>query len=133
MNTFIQYPADEKYNSAALENNVQVITAVRSLVSLKATNTSGGVVWLGIWDDKPTAGSNPAATGKTSKKLLDIVPIAAPGWYQYSVMGGSDLRYGCWVGAYSTAALAIAGGAPDAGAVMFYKVDFKASVVLPQV
>jgi hypothetical protein len=127
----ISYPADEKYNSTALENNVSAIKKVRSLVSLNVTNTSNGVVWLAIWDCLLTgANTNPTAQG--SGKLLDIKPIAGPGWYQYSVHGGSDLKYGLWVALYSTAALALAGGNGDAGNVGFFKVDYTAAKTTPE-
>ena len=135
----ISYPCDESYRTGTvgtipvvLENAVQVIPGVRSLGSLSATNTGYAVVWLAVWDAKPNAGSNPAASG-SNNRLLECVPVAAPGWFQFSVHGGTDLRNGLWVGAYSTAALALAGGAPDAGAVMFYKCEFSASKYTPQV
>lgn len=134
----ISYPYDESYHTGTVgvlpvppENAVQIITGVRSLGSLSATNTGGAVVWFAVWDAKPNANSNPAATGQNSR-LLELKPIAAPGWFQFSVHGGTDLRNGLWVGAYTTAALALAGGAPDAGNVMWYKCEFGASKVLPQ-
>lgn len=130
MNYQIFYPADEHYNSAALENAKQLISKVRSLISVKATNAGDNQVWLGIWDAKPDNGSNPAATG-TNNQLLDIAPVAGNGWHQMAVPGGNDLRNGLWVGAYTTAALALAGGAPDAGNVMFYRVDFTAPKIIP--
>ena len=130
MNFSISWPADEHYTSAALENAKQCIGKARCLINFKANNTGGALVYLGIWDALPTGGSNPAATGQDNK-LIDIVPVAGPGWYQFSVHGGQDLGNGLWVGAYTTAALAIAGGAPDAGAVMFYKVDFTCAKTIP--
>lgn len=64
-------------------------------------------------------------------RLLELIPIAGPGWYQSSVHGGTDLINGLWVGTYSTAALAIAAGVPDVGAVMYYRADYNAPKVLP--
>jgi len=130
-------PADEHYFSAGFENGVQAISHVRSLVNLNITNVSGtpvapNLVWVAIWDAKPNPGSNPAAAGADAK-LVDLKPVAGPGWYQFSVHGGQDLRAGLWVGAYSTAALALAGGAPDAGNVLFVRADYNAPKYLPMV
>ncbi len=126
----VSYPADEHYNtpSAAFENPSQAVSKPRCLIDLNITNTSNGLLWLGIWDCVPAGGSNPAATSGDIK-LLDVKPIAAYGWYEFSVHGGQDLVNGLWVGAYSTAALARAGGAPDGGAVLMVKCDFTASKV----
>ncbi len=127
----IGYPSDEKYNSAALENNVSAIKKVRNLQNLDCTNTSGGVLWLAVWDCLLTgANTNPAAQG--AGKLLTIKPVAGPGWYQYSIHGGVDLKYGLWVALYSTAALALAGGVGDAGNVGFFQVNFMAAKVTPE-
>ncbi|MDE2102334.1 MAG: hypothetical protein KGL39_34125 [Patescibacteria group bacterium] len=128
-NTF--YPADEHYSSAAFENAKQLIGTVRSLVNFKATNTGAAIVWLALWDDKPV--TNPATDGNNDHVLLDLVPLSTPGAFQTSTPHGQDLRLGLWVGAYTTAALALAGGAPDAGNVMFYRADYSAAKVLPQV
>lgn len=125
------YPADEHYFSAAFENGVKAITGVRSLVNVNVTNVGDAPVWLAVWDAAPAAGSNPAAAAE--KTLVDLKPLPNLDWYQFSVPNGHDLRHGLWIGAYSTAALARAGGAPDAGNVLWLRADWSASKVLPQV
>ena len=140
--------ADERYRSTALENGVQVVPATRTLVALSINNTlvDGVVRWLGIWDvlvpHGVPGGNNPAGSGPTgagnnpaavsSAVLLDVTPIASPGWESLEIHGGDQLIKGLWVGLYSTAALAAAGGDPDAGAVLFVKGDWTASKYLPQ-
>lgn len=127
------YVYDEVYRSVALENAVQVIPGVRNLGSFAVCNTSGAVLWLALWDaapGNPAAGPGPLLN---DNRPIELVPVAGPGWFQVSVHGGTDLINGLWAGLYSTAALALAGNMPDGGAVAWYKCEFRASTVIPQV
>ena len=64
---------------------------------------------------------------------LDLAPLPATGgWFQYSVHAGQELQNGLWVGIYSTAALALAGGTPDGGNNMFVKADWGRPKYLPK-
>jgi hypothetical protein len=120
----ISYPADDGYQSEALENGVQLIKrngdalGACSLVSLYVTNAAAATVYLLVSDD--AAGPHGLATNKGT-----IYPIAAePGDVAIAQYGGEEFRYGIYVGAYTTKALAIAGGAPDAGNVLLIKAGF---------
>jgi hypothetical protein len=54
-----------------------------------------------------------------------IYPIAAGGGYvSIGTHGGDQYQNGLYVAAYSTAALAAAAGAPDAGAMLWIKADW---------
>lgn len=136
-NYSVSYPADEHYppessiQTLSIRNATQIFTGARSMVNLYAANTGAGLVWLGVWDDNPIG--SPSTGARADHRLITLAPVAGPGWFQFSVHGGTDVQFGLWVGAYSTAALALAGGDPDAGDVMFYKADWNASKVLPQV
>jgi hypothetical protein len=122
----ISYPADEHYKSAAAENGVQVIAKPRNLVNLYVLNVSAATVYLLVSDD--AAGPHGLAVNKGT-----LYPIlAAPGYVAIATHGGDQFYKGIYIGAYSTAALALAGGAPDGGASLLIKADFTASKIFPQ-
>lgn len=121
----ISSPADQHYHSAALENGVQVAAKALSLVGLYVTNDGGGTVWVLVSDDAGGPHGLAARTGT-------IYPCAAlPGDLAISLHGGEEFRNGLYVGAYSTKALAILGGAPDAGNVLLIKADYTAPKYTP--
>ena len=121
----LSYPATLHYKSVALENGVQVRAKPLSLVGLYVTNDSANAVWLLVSDD--AAGPH----GLAAKPGV-VYPIAAvPGDLAIALHGGEEFASGLWIGAYSTKALAIAGGAPDAGNVLLLKVDYDASKYTP--
>jgi hypothetical protein len=114
----ISYPADEHYKSVALENGVQVVAHPRKVVNIYALNTGGATVYLVVLDKTVGPGALAAANPGT------IYPILAASYVAVGTHGGDQFKNGLYLGAYSTAALAIAGGAPDAGNVMLYKADW---------
>lgn len=125
------YPADEHYHSAALENGVQLtnqagaVVKGRCLVGLYVTNAAAATVYLLVSDDH--AGPHGLAVNRGT-----VYPIAAePGDLAVSLHGGEEFAKGIYLGAYTTKALAIAGGAPDAGAVLLIKADFTAGKYIP--
>lgn len=123
---FTLFPADEHHLSAALENGVQVIDKPRSLVNLYVQNSSGATIYLLVSDD--AAGPHGIGT-----KAGTVYPIAAaPGYVAVTTAGGDQFKNGIYLGAYTTLALAIAGGAPDAGNVLLIKADYTASRNYPQ-
>jgi hypothetical protein len=135
------YPWDEIYRTGsrgtfpvAPENAKQLIPGPRSLGSFAVTNVGNNLVWVAYWDTL-TTGPNPtpASIALSDSYLLNVIPVPAPGYYQASVHAGTDLIYGLWAGAYSTQALALAGGVPDAGNVLWYKVEYGGTRILPQV
>ena len=117
-------PCDEHYRSKALENGVQAVAHPRKIGQIYALNGGGATVYLLVSDDD-------AGPHGTAAKTGTIYPIEAGNYEAIATHGGDQMEYGLYLGAYSTVALAVAGGAPDAGNVMFYKVDYGAGY-LPQ-
>lgn len=121
----LSYTFDEEHISNALENSVQLIAAPKALGSLFVQSDSNCVVLVLDW-----AG---VGGGPVRKGMLYPILVAAPlndGWFSNSWHGGVDFKYGIWMGAYSTLALALAAlaaaqagpaapTAPDLGNVLF--------------
>lgn len=119
MNQIQTYPLDREYISAALENGVQCFAQAQALGDLYVFNGGGADVFVLVQDNA----AGPGAPGATRKSR--IYPVAAGGYVFRSWAGkGRDFGKGLYVGAYSTAALAAAGGAPDAGNVLWVEANY---------
>ena len=111
------YPFDQEDISQAFENAVQCFTKAQGLGDIYLLATANVFVLVQDSADGPHA---PGAVNKGR-----IYPIAANNYMFRSWHGrGRDFAKGLWVGAYSTAALAAAGGAPDAGNVLWVEANY---------
>ena len=111
------YPFDQEYISTAFENAVQAFSKAQGLgdVYLFATQP----VYVLVLD----SGNGPHAPSVANKGR--IYPVPANGYVFRSWHGrGRDFAKGLWIGAYTTANLAAAGGAPDAGNVLWVEANY---------
>lgn len=112
----ISYTFDEHYISSALENNKQLTAVPKALGDLYVMANAN--CFLVLLDNA----AGPGAPAPTATMRPYPIIIGAPlnvGWFSKNWHGGLDFRNGIYVAAYSTQALAIAGGAPDAGNVLW--------------
>lgn len=111
------YPFDQEYISAAFENAVQCFSKAQGLGDIYVLATAQ--VWVLVQDSN----NGPHAPSNVNKGR--IYPIPAGNYIFRSWHGrGRDFALGLYVGAYSTAALAAAGGAPDAGNVLWIEANY---------
>jgi len=127
----ISWPADQKYQSKALANGVQITDGNNvtqkacSLIYLYITNAAAATVYVLVSDDV----AGPHGLGA---KAGTIYPVAAePGDVAVAQHGGEEFTNGVYIGAYTTKALAIAGGAPNAGNVLLIKAGWTAPKLTP--
>lgn len=117
----ISYPADKHYKSTAYENAMQVFATPEKLVNLYVFANAAQELYLLVLDSNDGVHAPAAANPGT------VYPVGGAGQDGYVAIGthgGDQFKKGLWVGAYTTAALAVAGGAPDAGNVLWIKADW---------
>lgn len=106
----IAYPFDQDYTSQSLENGIQLTTIPMALGDLYVLSTAAGFILV---QDSATGPVPPPSQHRSR-----IYPIAAGGYIDRSWHGGANMRYGVYIGAYSTVALALVADAPDLGNVL---------------
>ena len=119
----IPYPADQHYYSVAAENNVQVFVIPNRLVSVYVLNVSAAEIYV-VVSDTAAGPAAPVAGNITMYAIYPCGTAGADGYVAISTHGGDQLKNGLYVAAYTTAAKALAGGAPDAGNVLVIKADW---------
>lgn len=112
----VSFPFDEHYVSSAQENNKQLKAQPRALGTLYVQASAN--CFLVLQDNA----AGPGAPGVDQTTRIYPVELAAPlnvGWFSMTWHGGIDFQNGIYLAAYTTLALAIAGGAPDAGNILW--------------
>ena len=118
------YPFDQEYISGAFENAVQCFAKAQGLGDIYVLATASCFVLVLDSADGPHAPSG-ANKGRIYPIALAPVPAIQGGYVFRSWHGrGRDFAKGLWVGAYSTAALAAAGGAPDLGNILWIEANY---------
>lgn len=113
------YPFDQEYVSNAHENAVTCFAKAQGLGDIYIFNDGGAAVYV-LVQDSADGNHAPSALHKSR-----IYPVSSGGYVFRSWHGrGRDFALGLYVGAYSTAALAEAGGAPDAGNVLWIEANY---------
>jgi hypothetical protein len=114
----ISYPFDQHYLSSAFENAKQVFAKPYAVGDLYVF--SKAACFVQVLDSKD--GVHAPSTTYPGR----VYPIAAGGYVFRSWHGdGYQFKNGLWVGAYSTADLAVAGGAPDSGNVIWIETNYR--------
>ena len=118
------YPNDKHYLSAALENAVQVFAKAYSLGDIYIMSGAAALVYVLVMDSSD--GNHAQSVAGHPSRIYPVEPASAGAFLFRSWHGvGQDFSKGLYVGAYSTLALAIAGGAPDAGAVLEIEANYR--------
>ena len=113
----VSFPGDQHYKSIVLENGKQVFAKAYALINLYVFSTAAG--YIVVLDNA----AGPAAP--TAVKPGMVYPVTAGGYVAIANHGGDQHRSGLYIGGYSTAALALAGGAPDLGNTLLIKADWR--------
>jgi hypothetical protein len=118
------YPNDQHYLSAALENAVTVFAKAQSLGDIYIISSAAAIVYVLVMDSAD--GNHAQSAAGHPSRIYPVEPASAGAFLFRSWHGtGQDFAKGLYVGAYSTLALAIAGGAPDAGAVLEIEANYR--------